>query len=167
MMQGSWVRGGLRTFLVGVLTLASTEAFSGFEIGNGTFLDRFIGGNGSLADSLDGLTVDDSGKVTEIVAPPSDGSLPRTRLLVHALPIVSSAEEAFNTFLTFNKGWRGFSFPTFYGIHREREVRKDWSRLEMQLFRKNEKFVISLEGNKRKSPAYSKLAESLLSEVTP
>jgi hypothetical protein len=166
MIQGSWVRGSLGTFVIGVLTLASTEAFSGFEIGNGGFIDRFIGGRGSLSDSLEGMQIDDSGKITEIVAPPSDGASPRTRLMVHALPIVMTAEEAFNTFLTFNAGWRGFSMPAYYGIHREREVRKDWTRLEIQLFRKNEKFVISLEGNKRKSPAYTKLAESLLAEVS-
>jgi hypothetical protein len=165
MIQGSWARGLFGTLLVGALTLTATEAYSGFEIGNGTFTDRFLSGNGSLADSLEGSSVDESGRVLEILAPPSDGGWPRTRLQVHSYSIANVAEEALDTFLTFNKGWVGFSVGAFYGVHREREVRKDWNRLEMQLLSKNEKFVICLVGNKAKSAAYMKLANSLLSEV--
>lgn len=137
---------------------------SGFEVGNGSVINRDYSSSFSL-ESLEQLDPDYDGKVMELYAPSSDGGYPRTWLRVVAFAVGMSAEEALKAFMG-TKGWVEFSAGRILGIHRETQVRKDgWSRLEMQLFRGEQKFVISLEGNKNKSKAYSALSTSLLEEV--
>ncbi len=135
---------------------------SGFEVGNGSGTENY---RARLLESLEEVDRDYDGKVTELYAPASDCNSPRTRLRVDVFSIAASAEDAVRSILT-STGWVEFTAERAVGIHRETLLRKDGlSRLDMQVFREDKKFVIRLEGNKHKSKAYSALSTSLLEEV--
>lgn len=146
------------------LFLVATSAKAGFEIGNGAYSQPNVEGNYTLR-MVENYEARIDGKATEVLAPRSDGSNPRTRLKINVYPLALSAEQAVKNMIAAGKGWVEFSLGEIAGLHRETQVRKNWDKLEMYVFRKNEKFVISLEGDKKRSAAYAALADSLLADI--
>lgn len=163
MSQGSWVRGLFGALLVCAATL-TLKANAGFEVGNGTSPEKFFSSANSLLETFSEVDPGETGFFTELLAPASDGTSPRTRLVVQILPLLSSAEEALKGFLAANKGWHGFAYDEAAGFHRERQLRKNLNRLDVQLFGEKARYIIQLEGNKSQSQAYLRLSKSLLSE---
>ncbi len=164
MTKGKWVRGGLFALIISAVTLSSQCLYAGFEVGNGWIFNRGVHDNTSILESFEGLDSLRNPK-TEFTAPDSDGVSPRTRVIVYSKPLFSAVEDTIQSFLALNMGWRAFYWDGFQGVHREREVTKDWNVFEMQLFGKYDKFFISLRGNKNKSVAYKNFAAALLSEI--
>ncbi len=169
MKQGGWAA------VVALAFLASSRGFAGFDIGNGGFeigngfRSVVSTSNGDLLTNLytADFHVSEDERATELLAPLSDGSVPRTKISLRVVPLPIDAQAALEHLIKTGRGWVAFATLQLTGARREILLSKktNVTRLEFQLIREGEKLLISLEGNKDTSKAYETLANSLLAET--